>query len=242
MLKIRHTGVGLLCLFGIMQLSLAQSPPVMLQIHFSYRANGKPLILGDSVYTNPFGEAYRVNRLKFYMSNAELYASAEQAGNSKSIFLIDAASTDSISLPIRAGTYNELRFSIGVDSLQNVSGAEAGALDPLNGMYWTWHSGYIFFKLEGSSGASTADLNRIEHHIGGYHGPNKAQRIVTLPLPTALMVQGGRGYRLNIELNLDKYWQSGHAIKIAEVPLVMAPGEPAKKCAENLAAAFSIIP
>ena len=28
---------------------------------------------------------------------------------------------------------------------------QSGDLDPLKGMYWTWQSGYINFKIEGSS-------------------------------------------------------------------------------------------
>lgn len=46
--------------------------------------------------------------------------------------------------------YKRVQFSIGMDSIANVSGAFGSDLDPTNGMYWAWQSGYINFKLEGN--------------------------------------------------------------------------------------------
>jgi hypothetical protein len=65
---------------------------------------------------------------------------------------------------------DEHRFLLGVDSLTNVSGAFGGDLDPTNGMYWTWQSGYINMKLEGRS--SAAPKGRFELHLGGYAAPH----------------------------------------------------------------------
>ena len=50
-----------------------------------------------------------------------------------------------------AGNYNSLSFLLGVDSMHNVSGAQTGALDPANDMFWTWNSGYVMAKMEGAS-------------------------------------------------------------------------------------------
>jgi hypothetical protein len=44
-----------------------------------------------------------------------------------------------------------IRFLLGVDSARNVSGIQTGALDPARGMFWTWNSGYVMAKIEGSS-------------------------------------------------------------------------------------------
>ena len=60
---------------------------------------------------------------------------------------------------IPAGDYNQITFTIGVDSLRSTMDVSKrpGVLDPAqghDGMYWTWNSGYIFFKMEGISPAA----------------------------------------------------------------------------------------
>lgn len=211
-----------------------------LVIHFLHTAGGKELLLRDSMYVNPFQESYKVSRLKYYISNIK-FAGLSVDPPGKNIFLIEAGAEDSILLQVPVGTFNKLYFTLGVDSVFNCSGAQDGALDPLNGMFWTWNSGYIFFKLEGVSPSSPADLNRIEHHIGGYTGPNKAGRVIELNLGKTIEVKEKGAHRINIQLDLDSYWRSVNDIKIGRYPLVMAPGELAKRSADNFAAMFSVI-
>ena len=47
-----------------------------------------------------------------------------------------------------------------------------GDLDPVHGMYWTWQSGYIQFKLEGLLRDSAGE-RKLELHLGGFEGENK---------------------------------------------------------------------
>jgi len=83
---------------------------------------------------------------------------------------------------VPAGEYSTLEFIIGVDSLHNCSGAQSGALDPMNGMFWAWNSGYIFLKLEGFAPSSNSPGHIFEYHIGGYKQPNNCVRKVKLNL------------------------------------------------------------
>jgi hypothetical protein len=76
---------------------------------------------------------------------------------------------------------------IGVDSTRNVSGAQTGALDPTNDMFWTWNSGYIFVKMEGTS--TSAPSNDLTFHIGGFQSPNNTIRTVNRSFPTNLTVK-----------------------------------------------------
>lgn len=218
----------------------AQHKTGELLINFQHIANGKPMILKDSSYTNSFNENYNITRLKYYISN--VHCEGQLIGKSShNIFLVDASEESTVRLNVPAGTYNQLYFTLGVDSIFNCSGAQDGALDPLNGMFWTWNSGYIFFKLEGFSSSSTADLNRIEHHIGGYRGPHKAGRTMALMLEKPLVVKENDKHQVNIQLNLDRYWASENEIKINDHPVVMVPGELAKRSADNFKAMFSVI-
>jgi hypothetical protein len=197
-------------------------------IKFEHIANGKKIVLNDSTYTNAFGEKYTVSKLKYYMSNICYHTKGPLLYENK-IFLIDASKNYSI---IKTGIAKivGISFNIGIDSILNCSGAQTGALDPLNDMFWTWNNGYVFFKLEGTSTSSNADRNRIEQHIGGYKGAYKAMRRIFLPLKNV-------GNRITIQMNIDKYWDN---IKIAENAVIAAPGKDAKKAADGFVGMFSV--
>lgn len=218
--------------------SFAQAKGELL-IRFNVTANGKTLTLNDSSYTNAFNETYQVSRLKYYISNIAL-SNTTRSTHQWQVFLLDAGNTDSITAMQPAGSFTSLNFMVGVDSALNCSGAQDGALDPLNGMFWTWNTGYIFFKLEGYSPASKADLQRIEHHIGGYRYPNAVARSINLALPKPLEIKEGSKHIITINMDLDKYWKGVNDIKIADQALLMTPGGLAIKAADNFQKMFSI--
>ncbi len=90
------------------------------------------------------------------------------------VYLIDMADTVSQQLQFTLPdgvNWNAISFCLGTDSATNVSGALGGSLDPANGMYWAWQSGYINFKLEGSSPRCTARKHEFQFHLGGYASP-----------------------------------------------------------------------
>lgn len=201
-----------------------------LVIHFNYIANGKPLI-ADSNYSNALGETYSLSKFKFYISNISM-------GNkqSKAIFLVDAFANDSIILPFYATSKGLLSFQIGVDSIYNCSGAQSGALDPLNGMFWTWNTGYINFKIEGSSEFSSTASKNIEYHIGGYKGENKTMRTIQLPFSLSK-----NNHEIYILVNMDRFWNGVSDLKISATPVITTPGSQAKAAADNFSKVFSII-
>ena len=225
------------CCFSTLRLE-AQAGSGILALHFKNEANGKAVSLGDTIYKNAFGEQYQITKLKYYISNIGFSSTGHGTQN---IFLADAGLADSIKLVVPTGSYQKIFFTIGVDSALNNSGAQDGVLDPLRGMFWTWNSGYVYFKLEGFSAASGADLQRIEHHIGGYAGANNASRQIELALPETLYVREGDQRSICIRLNLDAYWKGKNEIKIASNALIMAPGALAIKSAENFPGLFSVI-
>ena len=213
-----------------------------LKISFINTANGKPIVLRDSLYNNYFGELYSISKLKYYISNIVL-TSGGKAGNMGGYYLMNAASGEnSFEISLQPGIYSNLQFLIGIDSIRNCSGAQTGALDPMNDMFWTWNSGYVMFKLEGNSPASTADLNRIEHHVGGYKGTNNVATEINLDLTNKNLteIKAGSTTELVIETNLDNYWHGSTDIKISELPVCIITGELAKKIASNFKNLFSI--
>lgn len=231
--------ITFLALLFLNEKGFTQNKETRLTITFENTANDKRIVLPDSVYVNPFAETYAITKLKYYISNINLVPITKKLPH-KNIFLIDAAAEEKIALKILPGKYSAINFMVGIDSSYNNSGAQEGALDPLNGMFWTWNTGYIYFKLEGTSTASTADLNRIQHHIGGYEGVNKTDRQVQLDFITPLVVVDGDQKEIVINVNVDKYWKGQNNISISSNAIIMTTGELAKKSADNFPGMFSI--
>jgi hypothetical protein len=204
-----------------------------IKFHFSHYAGNK-VIEADSVYTNPFGETFTVRKLKYYISNI----SFDSIPQPESYFLVNALEENTFTIPVEPGRLKHITFMIGVDSAHNCSGAQSGALDPINDMFWTWNSGYVMLKLEGYSPQSNADLNRIEHHIGGFKGPYKTMRQVSFSLPRPLILNAGQQQDLVIAVNLDKYFKGIHDIRIKDDALLVTAGEKASRFADNFPAMF----
>lgn len=108
---------------------------------------------------------------RFYLSNFTFYYQNQLIQTEKSIYLLDLVNPASLILDFKPFKFDKITFSIGIDSITNVSGVLDGVLDPINGMYWAWNSGYINFKLEGKTSLSTNPDKSFEYHLGGYLPP-----------------------------------------------------------------------
>lgn len=143
------------------------------QVMFSTIMNGVPIELNKSYYLKLLKDSVIITNLKFYISNLELYDNQMlKLKYEKKYILIDVEKPDTYIINYD-GNFNRIKFQLGIDSLVNVSGAFGGDLDPTNGMYWTWQSGYINFKLEGVSKSCKTRNNIFQFHLGGYQQPYK---------------------------------------------------------------------
>lgn len=149
-------------------------------IEFENQVSGSPLVLNTATYKNANGDDFKINVFKYYVSNIKLSkADGSSYAIPESYFLIDASKSESTHITLNdvpAGDYTKIEYTIGVDYARNFAGAQTGALDPINGMFWTWNSGYIFVKLEGTSPQSKAANNLLTFHIGGVVDPNNTIR------------------------------------------------------------------
>ncbi len=154
-------------------------------ITFINYVGDKKLKLDSANYTNLSGQSFTITNFKYYVGNFRLKRNDGTEYTSEEYFLIkeDDDKSKQITLDdVPVGTYSSIEFIVGVDSIHNCSGAQSGALDPANGMFWTWNTGYIFMKLEGKSPASNSPGHIFEFHIGGYKAPANCIRKVTLNL------------------------------------------------------------
>ncbi|WP_428070180.1 MbnP family protein [Chryseobacterium gambrini] len=125
-----------------------------------------------------------ISKLKFYVSDICFKKSGKTVFKTpEKSYLIDSENRLKIDFDKNIPEdFDEIQFNIGIDSLTNVSGAMGGDLDPVNGMYWSWQSGYINFKIEGNSERSGAVHKDFQFHVGGYLKPFETLQKVALPL------------------------------------------------------------
>jgi hypothetical protein len=220
-----------------------ESSQNLVAIRFHILCNGEKLA-PNGQYMNKSGELFSVNAFKMYLGAIRLQNTiTQQSTTSQQYHLLNYADSSSLLVneTLAAGTYNQLAFTIGVDSLHSVSGSQTGALDPLNGMFWTWNTGYINAKLEGISPSSTAIGNAITYHIGGFKYGENTQRTVTIPFPPDLLLNlaDGISNEINLDIHLEQWFQGNHIISIATTPTVTTPGAIAMQLADNYATLFS---
>jgi hypothetical protein len=215
-----------------------------LEIRFSNFIGNKPLS-PDSTYTNPFGEIYTVQRLKYYITNIELVNTKanKRIPVENSYFLVDDGDEDSkkIYLTVPNGNYDAISFLLGVDSLHNVSGAQSGALDPMNGMFWTWNSGYVSIKLEGKSPVSNLPQHLIEYHLGGFKGADNVNQRIDLSLQgNTIDLSTKKTAVIFIKNDLNLFFGSIHSLPIKSNPACTSAGPLARRYSENYATIFSV--
>ena len=222
----------------------AAQPQANVTLRFVNEVSKRPLV-ADSVYANVWNEDFTIHLLKYYISDISLQASDKKiSGEPGGCHLINEADSSSkkVGFYVAPGRYNAISFFIGVDSEKNVSGAQTDALDPLNGMFWTWNSGYIMFKLEGNSSQSAVVNNKIEYHIGGFSGVSNTVKKITLQLPDdGIALRSKSVTEVIIGFGIDNIFNGGTPLKIAQTPVCTIPGTLAAGIAANYATAFEII-
>lgn len=205
---------------------------------FHHNAGNEALILGNT-YTTPLGEKISVQKFRYYISNISITdIKGKQTVLPVDYFLVDEADSLSkiIALSLPSADISSIQFLLGVDSIRNVSGIQTGALDPMKGMFWTWNSGYIMAKLEGTSESSTIGGHYFTYHIGGFKGENNTLKTISLSVPaTKEPVQ-----EIHITADINTWFRNKSDIKTAETPVCHMPGPLAKKIADNYSAMFSI--
>ena len=225
------------------EISPDDPPDHELTIQFSSVVDNEQLELGET-YTNIFGEDYTVSNFKFYFCQVDLINTDSPFSyrmNKDEYFLVNFADSGTVRINFGAlsGKYNAISFLLGVDSIRNVSGAQTGALDPANGMFWTWNTGYIMAKLEGTSTVSNQPNQAFEYHIGGFSGADNVLRRVTLPF-SAMQMEKEKSTEMIITVNANSWFHSPNDISIATTPVCTTPGVLAKKIAANYSKMFSI--
>lgn len=237
------TAVPVACLLfctGAMAQKKKETVQQQLNLFFNPKAGNTGLVPGQT-YTNAFGEQYTVKTFRFYIGQIELRDSTNSTTQyfPDDYYLVDAGdtSTQRITIPVSLDHVTSITFLVGVDSATNTTGTQQGALDPANGMFWTWNSGYIMMKLQGTSPAAQVPANAFTLDIGGYKPGEKAARTLGFYIKHPLKTQV---HNIVFNVDVNKLFNGEHNVKLAEHPMCHEPGTLAMQLADNFNAMFSI--
>lgn len=223
--------------------------PTTNEVHFNFENyfGDKELELSTATYTTLQSESINISTFNYWITNIQLMkGDGTYFTEDESYRLMRGDKRATLHFHIEdvpAGTYTGIKFMIGVDVPRNTSGAQTGALDPaVNGdMFWSWSTGYIQAKMEGTSPQSTETNNAFTYHIGGIAPNKETPREVSLTFATAMEV-GDKAGAIKIKADAAKWFGPTNAIKISDNSTSTHGGSAVSlKIADNYANMFSII-
>lgn len=207
-------------------------------IDFDYLFGGAEFAY-NTAYVTDSGEELTFTNVKHYISNIVFERTDGTTWSERESYHLVSPVEDLITVDsVPFGNYNKIHFMIGVDSIRNNSGAQEGALDPANTMFWSWNSGYIFFKLEGTSPAS--GMGSFSYHIGGYQAPYIASQSLSLDFSVFTLALERGGYPI-VQLMVDvkrAFDGKEYTHKVSDKPMIHMPGEEAQQLSINFGQAF----
>jgi hypothetical protein len=140
-------------------------------VHHQVKLGEVQVLLGEWQKSDS-NVSVRIDKLRWYVS---LPPAGKKGSKAWLLDLADSASLDQqMSRPVN----NKISLLFGIDSAIQVGGVGTGALDPLRGMYWTWQTGYVQWKMEGAIRVDGIE-SPLELHLGGFDGVTKSQSMLS---------------------------------------------------------------
>lgn len=209
-----HLTFGIL-LIGAVACATKKNLSVNNSIPISCSLDGQNIQLDSLMNIKGLNSEIEISKLRFYLGK-----STEDKKNIQ-YYLIDFSDNSTLTIPTQNNLLRPYYYYLGVDSMTNSSGAQGGALDPMNDMYWSWQSGYINLKLEGN-----IDNMPFTYHLGGFLDGNSAFRSIGL-----------MSSNQTITLELDDFFKR---IKESNEHDIMSPSKEACELSSILAESFKI--
>lgn len=172
--------------------------------------NGTPLQTGAVPYVTAGGDTITVAELRYYLGQISLKRHDGSILYLNNYQLINPAVEGSTVFTISnvpAGVYTGLSFLIGVDSLNNHTGLQEGALDPAWGMFWTWNTGYVFMRINGNAGNGG---KKYSFDLGGDNN------LVNIAAPITTWKVKSVSPSVQLTMNVDEMFHSPDTVRFAQ--------------------------
>lgn len=211
----------------------AQTDKVVVKFEHTW-ADSMEFAMNTNLVNPITDDTLNFSTFKYYVSNIRLKKTdGSWWTEPNSYHLVDLSSNttfDITMLGIPYGDYTDIAYVLGVDSTANVSGAQDGDLSVANNMFWSWNSGYIMLKAEGSSPQS-AD-GTFAFHLGGFFGPDNVVTAKTHYFGTnSLTVAGNGNCQVHLSAKPETLWQTVGSVSNGNA--IHMPGGAAKTMATD---------
>lgn len=193
----------------------------------------------NTPYVSSGGDTLNFNLFRYYISNLVLVKTdGSEYAVPESYYLVDQSVPTSRLITISnvpVADYKGFRFMLGVDSTRNVSGNQVGALDPANNMFWSWNTGYIFVKAEGTSPQSTGMGGSFSYHLGGFRTANNTRAYQTFShtfTGEVMSVKPNAIPQIHMKVDVRSIF---NGVSVASNPMTHMPGANAMSMMQNFA-------
>ena len=206
-----------------------------IDLNIGYEINGQPLVTDTLCYTNEAGNQFLITEIQWFLSNIQLLdpdgdwqsfrqreAMDSVAELTEHIFYIDTDIPESQTLrgkEIPVGHYTALRFTFGLDDIDNYTGLFSDP--PESDMFWpdVLGGGYHYMKLNGKFVGSPGRLTPLAIHLG--IGQNNDctefyQNYFIVELPIDFDVKANADNHLDLTMVIDNWFRNPHTIDFNE--------------------------
>lgn len=152
-----------------------------IEVRFEHEVDGSPLRFNDRDYVNANGDTFRVERLRYLISDLVLHREGASDLRAEGYHLVRIAPNNSITygndpsnpslswsppLEVPSGSYEGLSFTFGFSSEDDLS----GAYESLNQANWAWPDmlggGYHYLQFEGEYDSNATTRPVFNMHMG----------------------------------------------------------------------------
>ena len=204
-----------------------------INLNIGYEVNGKPLVTDTLCYENEAGNQFLITEIQWFLSNIELRNEAGEwlmlhqpdlsdTLDISRVFYIDTDIPGSQTLhscPIEVGHYTAIRFTFGLDEIDNYTGLFSDP--PESEMFWPdmLGGGYHYMKLNGKYLNTEGRLAPLAIHLG--IGQNEDftefyQNYFIVELPVDFNVKANTENRLDLTMVIDNWFRNPHTIDFDE--------------------------
>ena len=183
------------------------------------------------VFNNMYDNKLHFTMFKCYVSNFKFFKAGQLVHSTEhTYFLLNFDDKKSLMRTIpfpKEISFDEIQFTLGIDASTNEAGIGEGELDPTYGMYWTWNTGYIHVKIEGTSTTCPTKDHGFQYHLGGYIEDNNTAQTISFKV-----VQENS---FTFSIDLKKFFAS---LDLKKEHTFMSPSPKAVQLSQKLAQSF----
>ena len=185
-------------------------------LRFNHEVDGTAVVYDTLQYTNTFGNTFSIETIRYFISNVE-FAKI----NGETIVVDEAIYIDprkpgyeskTYTSAMQNGTYTEMRFTFGLDSAMNQTGAFPNF--PETAMEWPMMmgGGYHYMKLEGKY-LDDDSYNHFNFHTGPLGGHKNYFQVV---IPIDLSIVDG-SFDLTLTMEIQNWFDNPNTFDLTAI-------------------------